>query len=357
MRVLFLYAEVMGYTVATIRSLVASGVELHVVYWDKNKLTPYVFPLLDGVFYYPRSEFSIQTLKDLADRIDPIITVVSGWTDRGYLPVARALRRKGRVVVAGLDAQWHGSARQRLAGVLGVCGLFSAFFSHAWVAGNRQFEFARRLGFRASHILLDLYSADTEIFQSAYTEVRESEHRVYPKVFLFVGRLEKVKGLETLIAAWEILRPRRGDWQLRLIGNGSMMDSLRNISGVDVTGFLQPESLVSEIKGVGCFILPSIKEPWGVVVHEFATAGLPMIVSDSVGASSSFLVPGLNGYRFRSQEASSLADAMAEIISKSDKELSIMGEMSNMLSRRISPKTSAANLLSAACMQKAKFGG
>ena len=34
----------------------------------------------------------------------------------------------------------------------------------------------------------------------------------------------------------------------------------------------------------GAFVLPSRKEPWGVVVQEAAAARMPVICSDSVGA-------------------------------------------------------------------------
>ena len=51
--------------------------------------------------------------------------------------------------------------------------------------------------------------------------------------------------------------------------------------------FIQPENL-EKVKNAGCFVLPSLKDNWGVVVHEFAAAGLPLIISDGVGAKLLF---------------------------------------------------------------------
>ena len=62
---------------------------------------------------------------------------------------------------------------------------------------------------------------------------------------------------------------------------------------------MQPEDLVRVIKNVGFFVLPSNFEPWGVVVHEFCAAGLPMLLSETVGSSSSFLINGHNGFLFK----------------------------------------------------------
>jgi len=119
MKILYLYAEVMGYTMATIRELAERGNEVHVVHWDHKKQTPYKAPVVPNVFMYNRSEFSVEKIKTLTNKIEPSITVVSGWMDRDYMKVAKQLRQKGFPVVVGLDSHWHGSLRQWLSIILG----------------------------------------------------------------------------------------------------------------------------------------------------------------------------------------------------------------------------------------------
>jgi glycosyltransferase involved in cell wall biosynthesis len=60
--------------------------------------------------------------------------------------------------------------------------------------------------------------------------------------------------------------------------------------------------LFKEIKNSGCLILPSLHEPWGMVVHEFSAAGLPLILSDQVGSRFSYLINNENGYLFNSRK-------------------------------------------------------
>ena len=110
--------------------------------------------------------------------------------------------------------------------------------------------------------------------------------------------------------------------------------------------FLQPHHLVQELPRFGCFILPSRSEPWGVVVHEFAAAGFPLLLSDVVGSARHFLIDGLNGFSFNSDSVASLTKSMKKIISLSDDKLYEMGSHSITLSSRITPHSSAANLLS-----------
>ena len=295
MKILYLYAEVMGYTMATIRELAERGNEVHVVHWDHKQL-----------------------------RLD------------------------GRPVVVGFDDQWHGTLKQWLAIILGRVGNFSQFYSHAWVAGLYQFEYARRLGFEKKNIVYDLYSADLRLFNQAYHDSIENKQNHYPHRFLFVGRFEPVKGLDVLLQAWQQLGVKKDDWVLHLIGNGSLKTQLEATAGVVLKDFMQPEQLMQEVANAGCFLLPSRGEPWGVVVHEFAAAGLPLIVSDVAGAASTFLISGLNGFSFKVNDPKALANRMHQIINKTDQELHAMAISSHALSQRITPETSAGNILSVA---------
>ena len=346
MKILYLYAEVMGYTMATIRELAERGNEVHVVHWDHKKLTPYKAPVVPNVYMYNRSELSVEQIKKLAKNILPGVTVVSGWMDRGYMCVAMELRSDGLPVVIGLDSHWHGTLSQWLTLILARIGYFSHFYSHAWVAGLNQFEYACRLGFEKKNIVHNLYSADLRLFNQAYSDSIENKQKHYPHRFLFVGRFEPVKGLDVLLQAWQQLGAKKGDWELHLIGNGSLKAQLEATAGVVIKDFMQPEQLMQEVANSGCFLLPSRGEPWGVVVHEFTAAGLPQIVSDVVGAASSFLISGLNGFSFKVNDPKALAHRIHQIINMTDQELHSMAVSSHALSQRITPETSACNLLS-----------
>ena len=346
MKILYLYTEVMGYTLATMRALVQLGAEIEVVHWDQKKLTPYRVPPLPGITMHPRSSMSNHSILALVATFNPNITVVSGWQDDGYLLVCRKLRARRRPVVVGFDDQWHHTLRQRVAFVLAKFGYFDRFFSHAWVTGTRQFEYARRLGFSFNQIIYDLYSADIDVFRDRSQLTKPTNASYAGKRFLFVGRLEPVKGLDTLVSAWNLLASSRREWELCLIGDGSLAGKLQGIDGLLVKGFMQPDQLVEELEAAACFVLPSHREPWGVVVHEFAAAGLPLLLSDAVGAGDAFLIPGLNGSLFRAGNVDDLAAKMSWMMNRSDTELGAMALWSSRLADRITPLTSAANLLS-----------
>lgn len=346
MKVLYLYTEVMGYTIATINQLVQKGAETHVVHFDNKKLTPYTIPKSAKLHLYPKSKQNRKSLVKLVSVLNPDITVVAGWVDKDYLHVASILKMQGKTVVCGLDGQWRGTLKQYIGSMLGSINYFKKYFTHAWVSGVYQFEYARKFGFKKNEIIFDFYSADISMYSNEYQKCINSKKKNYPHRFLYVGRFEKIKGLKFLLKAWDELTEKKRDWELHLIGNGSLQKELTKRSNIVVKDFMQPEKLINEIKGAGCFILPSIYEPWGVVIHEFAAAGLPLIVSSEVGSAKSFLINKFNGFYFNTQNYKNLRSKMLQIIEMSDEELQRLSRNSNKLSSRISPKTSANNLLS-----------
>jgi glycosyltransferase involved in cell wall biosynthesis len=220
------------------------------------------------------------------------------------------------------------------------------FFSHAWVTGPYQYEFARKIGFNKRNIIFNCYSADVALFNSAYYASKEIKKSKYPHRFLFAGRYEKEKGIDILINAWRKIGDKKKDWELHFIGNGSLESYLKQQKDIAVMSFMQPDQLIEEIRNYGCFVLPSRFEPWALVLHEFSAAGLPIICSDVCGAAPVFVTPKVNGYVFRSDDVNALENKMMKIINSSDQELIVMSENAHQSGQKITPETSAANFLS-----------
>ncbi|MDQ3192093.1 MAG: glycosyltransferase, partial [Bacteroidota bacterium] len=111
-------------------------------------------------------------------------------------------------------------------------------------------------------------------------------------------------------------------------------------------GFIQPSEMQKYIAETGVFILPSHFEPWGVVVHEFAAAGFPLILSKEVGASEQFLKNDQNGFIFNGGNIVELKAAMQKVMNKKDTELIDMGQKSVELAKSITPEKWAKTLSS-----------
>jgi glycosyltransferase involved in cell wall biosynthesis len=101
--------------------------------------------------------------------------------------------------------------------------------------------------------------------------------------FLFIGRLVPEKNIEFLIKGFS----EYPYFKLLIIGSGPLKQQLESIAGSNVT-FI--EHIDNQDLGYyysnGCsFILPSVSEPWGLVVEEALQFRCPVIVSNKVGCS------------------------------------------------------------------------
>jgi len=347
-KILYLYSELMGYQIPIFKEYVDTyGAEVDIVHWDHKKLTPYQPPALDGVSYYKRSDFSVRQLKEFVIKSNPDIIYISGWMDKSYLMAIRQMRKRGVPVVTAFDDIWYKTLRQKVASIFFPM-IKHLFFSHAWVAGPYQFEFAKRLGFKNNEIIFNCLSADTALFNSIYLESISDKNANYPHRFLYVGRFEKIKGVDILAQAWMNLKARNEskDWELTLIGNGSLYESISAISEINIINFQQPEELVNEIKKYGCFILPSRLDQWGLVLHEFAAAGFPLICSDVCGAAPIFVNKNYNGFIFKSDDLFDLQKQMLKIINSNDTELFYLANKSHAMGQKITPELSASTFVS-----------
>jgi len=350
MKILYLYTEVMGYNLPIFEELATTyGATVDVVHWNQNKLTPFIPKTSSSnIRFHERSGFSPVTLRQFALALSPDLVYVSGWQDRGYMPALKALKSSGAKIVMGLDSQWTGSVRQHVGAMLIKWLYTPSHIDYAWVPGPMQYAYASRIGFSKTEILCNLLSANTALFAAAASERRKTDSNDYPKRFLYVGRFTESKGVDTLLCAFQIYKQQLGgDWSLTCIGNGPLVDVLHTQAGVETLPFMSQPELAEQAKNAGAFILPSRYEPWGVVVHEFAAAGLPLILSDQVGARPQFLIERLNGFMFKHDSAQDLARKMWLISSSATRDLAKMGDISQVMASVLTPSVVAASFMSA----------
>lgn len=332
--------------ISVFRALIKQySADIHVVYWDNRKKTPYIPDIIRGVTFYKRSEYGFNKIIQLVDNINPDSIYVVGWMDYTYLWVIALYRRRGIPIIVGFDDWWKGTFKQLIAKLISPI-IRHFLFSHAQVSGPRQYEYAKRLGFNDKAILQNLLSCDTEIFRKGYSAL-ESKKNKYPHTFLYVGRFSSEKGIALLAAAFEKYRTHyKGDWSLVCIGNGPLVDTLAGRPGIVLREFTSQINLLNSMMDAGIFVLASIRDLSPLVVHEAVCAGMPMILSSNVGNIPLFMIHNYNGLVFDAGSVDELAKAMYLMSIKSKEELILMGERSHKLSHRFDPEIVAASFVS-----------
>lgn len=344
MTFVFLYTEIAEYFLACCNRLAAYG-EVHIIRWPVNKEAPFRFEVDPKLKLYTKSDYTLPQLQDLVDSLKPDVLICSGWIDKDYLKVSKRYFKKIPTVMT-CDTHWTGSFKQQLARVISRFTLLR-IFSHAWVPGNIQRTYALKLGFDTNRIHKGFYSCDLSFFNDVYNAQRPEKQVAFPKRFLYVGRYYEFKGIRELWQAFiELQKEQASEWELWCLGAGDLEPAQH--PNIRHFGFVQPKDLGKYTSQTGVFILPSRFEPWGVVVHEFAASGFPLLLSNQVGAGDTFLEEGRNGYGFTSGGVNHIKEQMKKVIALTDAQLLEMGSRSHERAQAISPDTWVNTLLSIA---------
>jgi glycosyltransferase involved in cell wall biosynthesis len=132
-----------------------------------------------------------------------------------------------------------------------------------------------------------------------------------------VGRLEFRKGLQTLLAAFENIRTQRRCF-LVVVGAGSMQAQLKRIAttldGIILLGQQSFPEVIQWMKSSDVLVLPSLHEPWGLVINEAMACGMAVIASDRVGAVDDLVVDGSNGFVVPAGDCRVLSEAMQKLL-------------------------------------------
>lgn len=137
---------------------------------------------------------------------------------------------------------------------------------------------------------------------------------------LFVGRLTYKKGIDTLVAALDLLRSRGIPFELQVAAalDHVEFDSDRYLGAMGkLLGKVRHEDLPALYAWGDLLVVPSRFDSFGLVVYEALACGLPTLVSDAVG-SKDIVVEGINGFVVPTQDAAALADRLAASASDID---------------------------------------
>lgn len=338
---LFLYTRLPDYFLRCVQYLIessSSGSEAIVVCYPRDVNAPYHYENLpENIRILEKQEL------DSLDSWQPDLIYVAGWGDKTYNRFTHRWRGKIPVVI-GMDNPWKGTLKQRLATLI-ARSLVKNKASHLWVTGYPQYEFARRIGFPANRILHDLYCADTQKFIK--------HESLFRKRIVYVGRLVTYKRPDWLLESFsELLKTNKelDDWELLFIGSGPMLEKLQEkykvYNQIVFQPFVQPKDIVQYYHQSSIFCLPSLNEHWGVVIQEAAAAGLALLLSDTCGAASTFLINGYNGFSFASNNHTDLKNKLWKLMTTDPQVLQEMGKRSIELSQRINYESWCGNLRS-----------
>ncbi len=118
-------------------------------------------------------------------------------------------------------------------------------------------------------------------------------------VFIFVGRLEKIKGIDILLEALGKIKQHK-NVKLLIAGDGPYREEIgHQVAGAGLQNIVrmlgQRDDIPALLNLSDCFVLSSRSEGLSCSIIEAMAAGLPVIATD-VGGNSELVTDGMNGY-------------------------------------------------------------
>jgi glycosyltransferase involved in cell wall biosynthesis len=340
-KIAVLYSKLSGYMASCLKTLKKNyDVELLVYSWRQSPNAPFdeeTFSFIDH--HYVKDNVDDGEILRTLTTFNPDAILISGWMDNDYLKVCRKIKNQGVPVIAGSDTQFKNTFRQKAAKLIAPWYLHSAI-DVLWVSGERQRQLAKRLGFTGPNCWDGFYSCDWDTFSKYYNSDRSS------RAFIFVGRYIERKGIPQLIEAYRHYRSEVDNpWKLICAGRGPLGQKMNQVTGIEDRGFIQPDKLPELLAEASVFVLPSLKEPWGVVVHEAAATGLPLICSSACGATTALMRDRYNGYLLETGDVNHLLSKLKSAHNLTEVEYSKMSQRSFELSKQFTPELWAETMI------------
>ena len=209
-------------------------------------------------------------------------------------------RQKNATVV---ESSYYESTTSGLKGF--IKKLFFKRISTTYASGIAQEKLAKGLGFKGKMVITKGVGIFNIIQQPEYIPTTKVSS------FIYVGRLSEEKNLKFLINIFN----KHPQYILNIIGYGPEEEDLKSGANHNIKflGAIDNGVLPELYQKNDVFILPSIKEPWGLVVEEALNNGLPVIISNKVGCVEEIIKPDFNGLSFDPISESSLISCIEKI--------------------------------------------
>jgi glycosyltransferase involved in cell wall biosynthesis len=218
-----------------------------------------------------------------------------------------------------------------------VLSLAYRFVDGFFAIGTSNTRYYRQLGIADSKIFRVPYTVDNDRFtqQAALAEGEASALRAkynipeHNAVILYASKFMARKHPDDLIAAVSQMRESTRPVTLFMVGTGELHQALQQqvrdlgMQNVVFGGFVN-QALLPKIFAISdVFVLPSEKEPWGLIVNEAMCAGLPIVLSEEIGCVPDLVFDGRNGYLIDAGDVSALSKSLDKLVADDAKRIAM----------------------------------
>jgi 1,2-diacylglycerol 3-alpha-glucosyltransferase len=303
--------------------------------------------LMPKASWHEASKFQLaRTLWQRLSALDPDVVLVPGYYTLPAIAAALWAKLHGRISVLMTESTAYDHERVGWKEFLKSV-ILRTLFDWAVAGGKAHVTYLQQLRFPADRITGFYDVVDNDFFAQGTQSLRTrsaTEFGLPSPYFLYVGRLSKEKNVDGLLTSWIEYRKDGGTWPLVLVGDGPEASALRQLalhsdfaSDVIFAGLKSSHELLPFYAFAGCFVLPSTREPWGLVVNEAMASALPVLVSNRCGCAPDLVLENGNGVTFDPCDRVSITASLHAIERTDAQDRKRMGQRSAEIIQGFSP--------------------
>ena len=142
------------------------------------------------------------------------------------------------------------------------------------------------------------------------------------KNVIFIGRYSHQKDIWSLLKIWELVHQRHPGWTLNLFGDyGDQRDVLLpeiKKMNANVVVHELTQDIGKEYMKNSMLLLTSLYEPFGLVMPEAMSYGLPVVAFDCPYGPSDIITDGVDGFLVKDRSIEGFADRVCQLIEDED---------------------------------------
>lgn len=137
------------------------------------------------------------------------------------------------------------------------------------------------------------------------------------KRVIFVGRFSNQKDVWSLLRIWKIVHQRYPDWELQMYGEGEQKPKfIETVKGLDINISIFPPTsdIFNKYLNSSISVMSSRYEPFGLVLPEAMSCGLPVIAFNCPYGPADIIHDGEDGFLIEGRNIDSYASRICELI-------------------------------------------
>lgn len=141
------------------------------------------------------------------------------------------------------------------------------------------------------------------------------------KSVIYVGRFSKQKDIDSLLKVWAIIYQQYPDWRLDIYGEGELKVHYLSIiqkMSANIHVYEPTANIMEVYREHSILLLTSLYEPFGLVLPEAMSCGLPVVAFDCPYGPADIITDGVDGFLIKDRNVELFAQRVSQLISDYD---------------------------------------